>query len=371
MMTVLALTALCFAALPAVIAGINLLLYRPLPSFDGKTAPVSVLIPARNEEKRIEPALRSVLASRHADLELLVLDDHSDDGTAAIVRRIAFEDERVRLLNGTPLPAGWSGKAHACQQLANAARFNILMFMDADVRLTPGALGRMAHCLKRGKAAMISGFPHERTEFFLEHLIIPLIHFLLLGFLPIVMMRWLRFSGFGAACGQLIMVRQAPYQEVGGHGAVRSSRHDGLTLPRAMRRRGNLTDLFDATDIACCRMYEGAEETWQGFVKNATEGMATPKALPFWTVTLFAGQVLPFLLISYGAITDLSDQAWRAAGAALLLSYGLRFVFAIRFSQSWLGASLHPLGVLVVLAIQWTALIRSWRGQSTAWRGRT
>jgi hypothetical protein len=369
--TVLALIGLALAALPAGLGAVNLALYRRLPPIDAEPAPpVSVLIPARNEALRIEPALRSVLTSRNATFEILVLDDHSEDDTAAVVTRIASEDERVRLLRSAPLAAGWSGKQYACAQLAHASRHDRLLFMDADVRLAPDALGRMVHRLDSGEAAMISGFPREQTGSFVEHLLIPMIHFLLLGFLPIMMMRRRGGPGFGAACGQLIMVRRDAYEQAGGHAAVRSSRHDGLTLPRAFRRHGRMTDLFDATDLASCRMYDGASETMNGFMKNATEGMATAAALPIWTLLLFGGQVMPACLLIYGMLNGMNALAWGAAASATLLGYALRGLLAVRFRQSWLGVLLHPIGILAVLVIQWRALGRSLLGKATAWRGR-
>ena len=99
-----------------------------------KPIQVSVLIPARNEAASIRPALDSVLSSVHLDFEVLVLDDHSEDQTASIVESFASRDPRVKLLQSKALPEGWNGKQHACWQLANAANYDRLLFLDADVR---------------------------------------------------------------------------------------------------------------------------------------------------------------------------------------------------------------------------------------------
>ena len=131
-----------------------------------------------------------------------------------------------------------------------------------------------------------------------------------------------------------------------------------------------MTDLFDATDIASCRMYQGMVETWNGFMKNATEGMASPVALPVWTVLLFGGQILPLGLLVYGSIAGMESPAWAATIAAVLFGYGLRTAFSLRFEQSWIGNILHPIGVLIVLLIQWVALGRQIFGLQTSWRGR-
>jgi hypothetical protein len=190
-----------------------------------------------------------------------------------------------------------------------------------------------------------------------EKLIIPLIHFLLLGFLPLWQMRRSTAPSLGAGCGQLIAIRRDAYEQAGGHAAIRASLHDGVMLPRACRRAGIMTDLFDPTDIATCRMYCGAGEVWQGFSKNAAEGMATPASLPVWTILLAGGQVLPFVLLPLAILTGAPLGAKVAAAVAASLVWIARFALAIRFRQSWLGAALHPFGIVFLLALQWSALI--------------
>lgn len=371
MIETLAWIALALALLPVLVGAINLGLYRRPPRAGGGTAALSVLIPARNEAANIGDALRSVLANRDLELEVVVLDDESQDDTAAIVRALAEEDPRVRLAQAPALPPGWSGKQHACHVLAGLAKHGRLVFMDADVRLAPDALGRMGGFLDRGGAKLASGFPRELTGGLGEALVIPLIHFLLLGYLPVWAMRRSPSPGLGAGCGQLFIADREAYREAGGHAAIRASLHDGIKLPRAFRAAGHGTDLFDATDLADCRMYSGLGEVWSGFSKNATEGMATPKALPLWTVLLFGGQVLPFLLLAAAVPLGWDSPVALLSGIAAGAALAFRLAMAWRFRQSVPAALLHPLGILLVLAIQWTALVRSRRGRPATWRGRS
>lgn len=371
MIETLAWIALALALLPVLVGGINLGLYRRPPRAGGGTAALSVLIPARNEAANIGDALRSVLANRDLELEVVVLDDESQDDTAAIVRALAEEDPRVRLAQAPALPPGWSGKQHACHVLAGLAKHGRLVFMDADVRLAPDALGRMGGFLDRGGAKLASGFPRELTGGLGEALVIPLIHFLLLGYLPVWAMRRSPSPGLGAGCGQLFIADREAYREAGGHAAIRASLHDGIKLPRAFRAAGHRTDLFDATDLADCRMYSGLGEVWSGFSKNATEGMATPKALPLWTVLLFGGQVLPFLLLAAAVPLGWDSPVALLSGIAAGAALAFRLAMAWRFRQSVPAALLHPLGILLVLAIQWTALVRARRGRPATWRGRS
>ncbi len=352
--------ALVLAAVPLGLALANLRLLRAPERAAGRPA-VSVLIPARNEEANIAAACAAVLASEGVEIELVVLDDGSTDRTPEILAGIG--DARLVVASAPPLPAGWSGKQHACQRLSERASHELMVFVDADVRLAPDAVSRMAGFMLRNPAVELgSGFPRQVTLTWSEVLLLPLIHFLLLGFLPMAVMRRSVSPGLGAGCGQLFIARRTAYRAAGGHAAIRASLHDGIMLPRAFRRAGWMTDLFDAGGFARCRMYVNAAQVWEGLCKNATEGMAKPGALPIWTAILVGGQVLPLVLM-------LSAPSW-PAGAALACGIGLRLVLARRFVQSVVSAVLHPVGVAALLVVQWWSLGRSLLGGKATWRGR-
>lgn len=372
----MAILACILASIPAVNVAWNLWLYRVAPKRDAETAPnaesrpfVSVLIPARDEERNIAKAVRSVTANDGVNLEVLVMDDHSSDRTAEIVRDLASRDPRIRLIEAPKLPAGWCGKQHACARLAERSVGELLVFIDADVTLASDALVRMVAQIERSNADLISGVPRQKTETLLGGLIIPLIHFVLLAYLPLAGMRRWQSAAWAAGCGQLFMVRRPAYEKAGGHASIRSSRHDGLMLPRAFRRAGLETDLFDATDVAECRMYESDPELLRGFAKNATEGMATPKAILPWTLLLLGGQVLPFLVLPLSLLTpDAATQG--LALLAVILVLGTRLALSLRFGQAIAPTLLHPVGIMLVVAIQWYALLRSRTGATIAWKGR-
>jgi hypothetical protein len=369
----LAVAALLLALLPAVLTLVNLRAFGPPPPPCGRPE-VSVLVPARNEEAAVGRLCRDVLASTGVALELVILDDASDDGTATVVREIAAADPRVRLVAGQPLPAGWCGKQHACWQLARAARHDTWVFLDVDVAPSPDAIARGVAFLEASGAALGSGFPRQRTSCLLDWLLLPLIHFILLGFLPVARSRREGGPGMAAGCGQFFVTRRADYERAGGHAAIRASLHDGVKLPRAYRRAGLRTDIFDATAIASCRMYERNGDVWRGLAKNATEGIGSPATILPFTILLAGGQVLPFVLLASGLAAGFAGwPRWAAvvALAAAACAWLPRFLAAARFRQSVSSAVAHPLGVAVFLAIQWTALVRKGLGLKTAWRGRS
>jgi hypothetical protein len=378
MMLTLACVVLLLAAISAVTFLRNYGLYLPLPGVSespaamvsaGQGPMISVLIPARNEEGNIGAALQAILASRYFDFQVIVGDDNSDDRTAEIVRRFSRRDPRVRLLPVAPLVKGWSGKQHACHCLASAATGSLLCFVDADVRLAPDALGKISECMRASNAALISGVPRQQTGSWLERLLLPLIHFVLLGYLPLDRMRANTNPAYAAGCGQLMIARQDAYRRVGGHAAIRASLHDGIKLPAAFRRAGCMTDLFDATPLASVRMYRNAREVWDGLGKNATEGMASPTRLPVFTLLLLGGQVLPALVMGMALSRH---ELWSAllAAIAMLLSYLPRVMSLRRFQQPVVSAIVHPVGILVLLIIQWAALGKLVLGRSATWKGR-
>jgi hypothetical protein len=360
------------ALLPAVVFLVNVRYYRVPPEASGHLGAVSVLIPARNEEKAIGDAISSVLAaSGGIEIEIVVLDDGSTDQTAEIVRRMAEADVRVRLANAPSLPSGWCGKQHACYVLAGLARHDLFLFLDADVRLEPCSISRLAGFLRDSGADLVSGVPRQQTVTILEQVLIPLIHFVLLGFLPLARMRQSRDPSLAAGCGQLFLATRSGYQASGGHAAIRATLHDGIKLPRAFRQAGMLTDLCDATPLARCRMYDGFVATWNGLGKNATEGLGNPRLILPATALLLAGQVAPFVILIWGFARG---AAWPGIVMAIIgcvLAWLPRLVAAVIYKQSVFGALSHPIGIVLLLIIQWQALVKRFLGVGSTWRGRT
>jgi len=373
---ILAAVAAALAAMPALLTLANLRAFaRTPPVRGGMPLPaVSVLVPARNEEAAIGRLCRDVLASTGVDLELVILDDDSRDATAAIVGEVAAADSRVRLVRGRPLPAGWCGKQHACWQLAEAARHDTWVFLDVDVSPTADAIARAVAFLDTSGVALAGGFPRQLTGSVLEWLLLPLIQFILLGFLPLARARRDNAPGLAAGCGQFFVTRRADYERAGGHAAIRASLHDGIKLPRAYRHAGLTTDVFDASDIASCRMYTRSVDVWRGLGKNATEGIGSPATILPFTLLLAGGQILPVGLVATGLATGWRGWPWWGIACAVVatgLSFLPRLLEAPRFRQSWASAIAHPLGVAIFLAIQWWALARRTLGFETAWRGRS
>ena len=375
---ILAILIVLASIVPMAVTLVNRRLYRPPQPADGVSQvlpPVSVLIPARDEEGSIGEAVESVRRQTGIDWELVVLDDDSSDATAAIVADIAAADDRIRLERSQPLPGGWCGKQYACWQLARLARHDRLLYLDADVRLEPHALARTVAMFERLSAGnprlgMLSGVPRQIVRSLPERLLIPLIHFVLLGFLPIWRMRRSAAPAYAAGCGQFLLCTRRAYERAGGHAAIQASMHDGLMLPQAFRRAGLATDLVDATPLARCRMYDRAAEVWPGFEKNAAEGLAHPLRFPFFAGVFVLGHLLPYA-VALASLAMPVPPLWVAASIAAILANAVtRAAIARRYRQPWSVVAWHPVAIAMLLALQSTALAKHLLGRRTRWKGR-
>ena len=376
-LTLYAVVLVLLAGLPVAMMFRNLALFNKATNATNLLAmadeeKVSVLVPARNEEISIRAALESILKYGNESLEVIVLDDCSEDRTARIVQQVMLVDTRVRLIDAIPLPEGWNGKQHACWRLAKAATHPWLLFLDADVRFTRDAIPRMIAQAKVNNVDLLSGFPTQETGTIAEKLLIPLMHFVLLGYLPIKQMRTSTDPSLSAGCGQLMLAKSEAYWRCDGHRAIQASRHDGIQLPRAFRNHELRTDIFDASDLARCRMYQNCSQVVRGLLKNATEGIASNKLIFVFTILLAGAAVLPvlsFLLVIAGVVPATNLQLSLLA-LATVLSWAPRVMATMRFAQSWTGTLLHPLSVLCFLILQWVAWSQNFLGIRIAWRGR-
>jgi chlorobactene glucosyltransferase len=363
----------------------NLLVFRSLRR---RTPPhnaplVSILVPARNEVLNIEPCIRSLLAQDYPNWELLILDDHSEDNTRGIVQQLLDDlpkDRRTVLLNGSPLPEGWTGKNWACSQLAEQARGEFLLFVDADTIHDPGTLTALTAFSLEHRAGLVTAWPRFVTKSLGEKLIIPVI--VLVGFLFCA--HWLiallqrfphaarlfgrRFTkAIGAANGQVMFFTRDCYDAVGGHAAVRKDVVEDIALGREVTARiadGLRLLICDGSHVSQVRMYRSFRETWAGFTKNLR--------------AMFGRQWLAYLLFLLGLWCLLAPTIkwlWIPSPlpdtivASAVAMMAIRFAVTLRFRTSWLGALLHPIGVALTILI---ALHSCWLsyGRGVIWKGR-
>lgn len=365
-----------FLAFAVVILGIvlsNLRALRRLSSYPGtqKTPALSVLVPARNEAHNIGPCVLSLLAQAYEPLEVLVLDDESTDGTAAVLAPIAARDKRLRVIRGAPLPDGWLGKPWACQQLAQAANGKLLLFVDADTRLKPHALQHAVAALVAEEADLLTVLPLQVVGSWLERILVPIFGWGFFAFLPLALAHRCRSPRLAAAVGQFMLFRRPAYEAIGGHGAVRDRVIDDVHLARQVKAHGLRWRLLDGMEQVWCRMYRGPAETLSGFSKNlfaVFEYRLIPYLLIWgWTWAAFC---LPLMELAAALLgVQIESPYLELAGATVGVSLLLWTLFYWRFRYPLYLALLYP-GVLSIYV--WTALraaLLSLKGE-VEWKGR-
>lgn len=334
---------------------------------------ISICIPARNEAGNIGPCVQAALASTWSPLEVLVVDDHSDDGTAEEARAAAPDDPRLHILPGRMRPPGWSGKAWAVSQAAANAAYEHLLFIDADVQIAPGAVTAAMRWMQEHRLDLLSLFGTWRLESFWERAVIPPVGWLIRGAVNLDAVNDpARPDAF--ANGQFILVRRRPYEDLGGHGSVRAEVLDDVRLGQKFKVGSHRVGLLYAPWAFRVRLYRSLRQIVDGYTKNFYEGMGrAPHVALGLVLFIVVGTLLPFLLV-IGTLAAwllwgwmLMDPPWLAWCAAIC---GLVFVFRFRLERgegrNGLHALTHPLGNLLLIWI----VLRSMLAVDVEWKGR-
>jgi hypothetical protein len=346
----------------------------PVPGAPPPAGPrVSVCVPARDEAANIGACVRAVLASDYPDLELIVVDDRSSDGTSDAARAAAAGDPRFHLTAGSEPPAGWSGKAWACARAAGEASGALLLFVDADVRVHPGAISALVRARAAEGLGLLSLFGRWQLVSFWERALIPTVGWFIRGAVDLD-----RVNKPGAeeafANGQLILLTREAYESVDGHGAVKDQILDDVRLAAAVKRRGHATGLRVAPWAFEVRLYRSLSEILNGYTKNLYEGMGRRPALGMGAVLfVLVGTLAPYLGLAGGlvgraalgwSVPATGWLAWMAAICALQLLFRARV-------EAFDGRSpgiawVHPVSNLLLVWI----LIRSMGRVEVEWKGR-
>lgn len=346
---------------------VNAALLRRLPAVEEDTTEkIAVLLPLRNEADRVTPCLEALLAQRGVpDLDIYVLDDGSTDNTAEVVRSVA--GDKVHLLTGAPLPHGWLGKPHACQQLAEAAAgADLLSFVDADVILAPGALATAATLRRRIGVTLLSPYPKITGT---GRLVQPLLQWSWLTFLPLRAMERSPRPSLAAAGGQWLIADRDGYFRAGGHAAVRTEILEDIALTRQIKRSGGRIALADASRQATCHMYSSWPALRAGYSKSLWASFGSGPAAACVVVLLLFLYALPAAATPILAATGYVVPASLALFAYLLGVTGRAITATATGSRPWPDALTHPASI-VVFAWLTARSFRLHRTGRLTWRGR-
>lgn len=333
---------------------------------------LSIIVPARNEERNIARCVNSLLATRHPDFEIIVVDDRSTDATRGILDAIAQRDPRLKVVAGSQLPDGWVGKPWALTQGTRIARGAWLLFTDADTEHQPLAAPSALACALENGYGVVSLLTDQQTVGLAERLLLPTILFvIMLGVGPTDDVNDPRKPDVAIFNGQYILVSRVAYDAIGGHEAVRGEIAEDLELARRFKRTGRFRIFLAGADgLVSTRMYQSFAELWEGFVKNFAIG-ARGQALRAVAGTALLACASPISPII--ALVCLIEGRWLAA--ALLVLSGAAIVavaeVGMRRARFAPGSGIAvPLGLVVTLAIFATSLYRTLLGGGVEWRGR-
>ncbi|QBD75103.1 glycosyltransferase [Ktedonosporobacter rubrisoli] len=341
----------------------------------------SILVPARNEEKNIAACVRSLVAQRYERLEVLVLDDNSDDATAEIVVHIIEalppdQKGRLRLFRGAELPAGWAGKNFACHQLSQVAQGDFLFFTDADTIHDPDTIASVLACMKQHTVQMLTAQPEYILSSFGERLIMPSLNFLNLSSLPIALLNRSKEPILATGNGQLLCFERSAYEAIGGHTAVKGTLLEDVELAREARAAGYRLLFVDAFLLVRCRMYRSLAEVWRGYSRNYFAFYCHSLMFALFGLLLnLLLYVLPpaFLLYSLFVPQSLSLIVLAALSSALPVM--MRIMLSLRFEHRARGMMLllcllHPISILFDCLILVNSIRWYYRRKGVEWKGR-
>ncbi len=337
---------------------------------------VSVIVPARNEARNIEACVRSILAGTWPNLEVIVVDDHSADGTGDIARRIADSDPRVKVVANPDLPEGWIGKQWACHNGQLIARGTFLLFTDADTRHGAELLTRSMNAMRERRADLFTVGGSQTMETFWERLIQPHVFGMLVA----------RFGNTEKvsrsanpldkiANGQFMLMRREVYDRAGGHEAVRTHVAEDLRLAQEWTRLGYSVQIVAGFDYMTTRMYEGFGEVWRGWGKNIwAAGRDTVSAGPaLQTVLRVLAPLVPLweiapaaaIVLALAGVVSVGVGIWGAIAFTINTLFWILLHIAFR-APAWY-ALLNPLAAIVLMGMFARA---AWKGDRVEWKGR-
>ncbi|MDW8396214.1 MAG: glycosyltransferase family 2 protein [Anaerolineae bacterium] len=381
-----ALVVTALSGLILFLLGRDILLARRLPkltatTLSGDSPKVTIVIPARNEQANIEPCVRGALGQTYPNYSVVVVDDHSTDGTPHILRRLAETfGERLRVVLGRPLPPGWVGKCNACWHGAQHADLSEwLLFLDADTVPQPGLLAALIAFAQSHRLDVLSVLPFNELPTLAEQLVLPVFYQFALTAFPLRANLSPEAPAQAViANGQCLLVRASAYWSIGGHEAVKDKVLEDIELAQALRRAGFRVGLATAFDFLRVRMYRSFGEIVQGLGKHAAAGRWASGWRAFWAVarmTLTTALPPVLLLLASAHAASAPSLVSLTALATALSAYAVHLGFWVQRYRLWYrlparAATQVALGWLLYLYIVVRGTLRVWLGRGVVWKER-
>lgn len=339
----------------------NAKLKNPLPL-------VSVLVPARNEERNIENCVSSLLQADYPNLEIIVLDDNSTDRTYGIAQKLARRHSKLKIIKGQELPVGWNGKNWACHQLSLEAQGEWFLFTDADTVHKPHSISTALAAARRRKSVLISCLPRFIAKTWSEKLFFPIIHFVFVALIPFKLMDFSKHTKIPFAMGPFLFIKSDFFFSWGGYEALKTEIVDDLAMAKKVRLNKGRISILDGTIFMDVRFYTCFKEVWNGFSKNTYEAIG--RAPLFLALILFVCYYLflyPYLSL-WGAFE--SHQSLALPLLQVITLSLIKLILSLRFKTSLIYGQLHPFSVVFVLLILFNSFRLSLFRKKFEWKER-
>jgi len=340
------------------IAAVNFVQIRTPKRTSELAVTVGVIVPMRNEAENVEGVV-ATLAAQEGSLHFYLLDDNSEDQTLELLQRFTQADSRFTVIKGAVLKDKWIGKTWALQQLFEEAKEEILVSIDADVRLGNDAINKAVTAMNDARLDFVSPYPRQIAQRFAERLIQPLLQW---SWLTTVPLRYAEASGqqsMAVANGQFFVVRRSALAAIGGYQSVKHAVIDDVFLARELVKNGSSGTVINGSDIAQTRMYASWSEIKAGYGKSLNQAFGSILGAIFVVLFLIATCIAPLLLGLLG-----NPYGWLGFAGIV----GTRVLSAIKSRGRALDSVLHPISVLALIYLIVYSYLR--RG-SIQWKGRT
>ena len=332
---------------------------------------ISIVVPARDEERSIEPCVRSLASQRYVDAQIVVVDDRSTDATPEILERLGAEFDELSVVRGAALPDGWVGKPWALHQGALVARGDWLLFTDADsVHAPTGVASALAFTLA-ARADALSIATRQELGTFWERATLPFV----LGMIMYASGTLAQINDplqpeRALANGQYILVARAAYEALGGHAALRGEIVEDVEFARRLKADGRFRMLLGGgSQLASVRMYHALPEIWQGFTKNVFMGAKGDlRALLGGALFMFALSAPPLLTVRAALRRRPYETLEAAAATVASVVTSWRGIKVVGMAAS--SAIFAPLGTAFLGAVMLNSTFRVLSGRGVEWRGR-
>ncbi len=321
---------------------------------------VSILIPARNEEENILTLLKSIKNQDYKNIEVIVLDDQSDDQTFEVCTQFCKEEANFNVIKGENLPKGWLGKNYACYQLAAKAKGEFLLFLDADEEVKDGLINSALYRMQIGKLSLLSLFTNQITATIAEKSVVPLMHFLLLNLLPLRLVKLSSMPSFAAASGQFMLFNAANYHQYQWHKLVKDKVVEDVEIMKKVKLEKHKGEVLLANGYIYCRMYKNYNECVAGFSKNILAGFNNS----------IIGLILYIILVVLGPVFILFFLNFQLFYFALTLIIFTRIMISLLAGQNvFLNIVYHLFQMFNLLLIAIISIKKS-LSKTISWKGR-